>query len=50
MRNPLLWLLYYLVFSPLSLLIRLFHDPLHRGWDPTAAHYWHYRHPAGGPR
>ncbi|MFD3522195.1 hypothetical protein [Streptomyces sp. NPDC058653] len=50
MRNSSLWLLYFLVFSPLSLLVRLFHDPLRRRWDPSAAHYWHYHRPPGGER
>ena len=50
MRNPLIWLLYFLLFSPLSLLVRLFHDPLRRGWDPSAAHYWHHHRPSEGER
>ncbi|MFF8960132.1 hypothetical protein [Streptomyces sp. NPDC014894] len=48
MRDLLLFPIYFLVFTPLSLLLRLFHDPLHRRWDPSADHYWHYRRPPTG--
>jgi hypothetical protein len=47
MRNLILLPLYYLVVAPLSLLIRLVHDPLRRSWQPSASHYWHYRSPSG---
>ncbi|MFE3598458.1 hypothetical protein [Streptomyces sp. NPDC059142] len=47
MRTMSLWLLYFLVFSPLSRLFRLFRDPLRRGWDPSADHYWHFHRPPG---
>ncbi|MFB6951289.1 hypothetical protein ACFCXP_16825 [Streptomyces niveus] len=50
MRDILLWPLYFLVFSPLSLLIRTVRDPLCRGWDPSAAHYWHFYRPPGRER
>ncbi|MER5772184.1 hypothetical protein [Streptomyces sp. NPDC001985] len=48
MRDLLLFPIYFLVFTPLSLLLRLFHDPLRRRWDPSADHYWHYCRPREG--
>ncbi|MCX4658002.1 hypothetical protein [Streptomyces uncialis] len=36
---------YFLLFTPLSLLLRVARDPLRRRWDPSATDYWHYRRP-----
>jgi hypothetical protein len=42
--------LYYLVFTPCGLLLRLFRrDPLRLRADPHAASYWIERQPAGPP-
>ena len=39
-------LVYYLVFVPIGLLMRLFgYDPMKRGFDPEAATYWTARDP-----
>ncbi|MFD7134478.1 hypothetical protein [Streptomyces sp. NPDC059894] len=46
MRNLLLLPLYFLLFVPVSLVVRVVHDPLRRAWLPAADHYWHYRSPS----
>jgi len=39
-------IVYYLVVTPVGLLLRLFKgDPLHRAWDPDATSYWIRRKP-----
>ena len=39
-------LVYYLVFTPIGLLMRVFgYDPMKRGFDPEAATYWIARDP-----
>ena len=39
-------LVYYLVFTPIGLLMRVFgYDPMMRGFDPEAATYWIARDP-----
>jgi hypothetical protein len=50
MRNLILLPLYYLVIAPISLLIRLVHDPLQRSWRPSAQHYWYYHSPSNEDR
>ncbi|WP_196942763.1 hypothetical protein [Streptomyces sclerotialus] len=40
MRAVLLFLLYYLVVTPAGLLVRVFHDPLHRARQPHRNTYW----------
>ncbi|MGA6161331.1 hypothetical protein [Amycolatopsis magusensis] len=39
MRTVVLAIFYYLVLTPVSLLIRLFRDPLHRRADPSRTTY-----------
>ncbi|MGQ9560883.1 MAG: SxtJ family membrane protein [Candidatus Oleimicrobiaceae bacterium] len=42
----LLTLTYYLVVTPIGLVLRLFgHDPLHRRLEPTRRSYWRTREP-----
>jgi hypothetical protein len=36
----LLFLVYFAVFTPIGLLVRLFHDPMSRRFDRPAASYW----------
>jgi hypothetical protein len=48
MRNLIFLPLYYLVFVPISLVIRRIRDPLRRGRQPSARHYWHYLSPSQG--
>lgn len=44
LSHVLMALIYYLVFTPMGLLFRLFgRDALHRRPDPRAASYWHVR-------
>ncbi|WP_329013705.1 hypothetical protein [Streptomyces sp. NBC_00690] len=38
---------YFLLFTPFSLLVRMVTDPLHRRWDPSASDYWHYSRQPG---
>jgi hypothetical protein len=40
MRTVLLFLLYYLIVTPIGRVCRLVRDPLHREWNPDAASYW----------
>ncbi|MFD6156625.1 hypothetical protein ACFWF7_18815 [Nocardia sp. NPDC060256] len=40
MRTPLLAPIYFLLVTPLGLLLRLIRDPLHRRWDRQAFSYW----------
>ena len=40
MRNVLLFLLYFLVVTPASLIARTGRDPLSRDWDAAASTYW----------
>jgi hypothetical protein len=42
MRGITSFMLYYLVVTPVGLLCRLVHDPLHRKWLPQAASYLTY--------
>jgi hypothetical protein len=42
MSKVLLTLVYYLVFVPVSALVRLFHDPLDRAWDAERETYWSF--------
>ena len=43
-----LTLMFYLVLTPLGLLMRLFgRDPMERSFDPTAASYWRLHDPGG---
>jgi hypothetical protein len=43
-------LIYYLVLSPLGLILRLFgHNPLGRGFNPSASSYWQQREDAKPP-
>lgn len=39
MRTALLAVFYYLVLTPASLLLRIFHDPLRRRADPNRGTY-----------
>jgi hypothetical protein len=39
----LLGAMYYAVLTPIGMLIRLFYDPLERGFDRGAASYWFAR-------
>lgn len=52
MTRALLFLAYYLVFTPISLAIRLPHDPLARRWHPDRPSYWIHgdRTPSPGGR
>jgi ABC-type uncharacterized transport system permease subunit len=48
--HVLLGLTYYLVFTPIGLLIRfLGRDPLHRKFEPDAKSYWVEHDPSGDP-
>ena len=40
MRTFLLAIVYFVVLSPIALVIRLVHDPLHRRPDPRRSSYW----------
>lgn len=40
MRTLLLFLLYYLIVTPIGKLVRLVRDPLTRTWDERADTYW----------
>ena len=40
MRGLGLFLLYYLVVTPVGLVCRVVHDPLHRSFRSDAASYW----------
>ena len=40
-------LIYYLIFTPIGLTVRLFHDPLRRGFDRSARSYWTPHNPGG---
>ncbi|MEV6632787.1 hypothetical protein AB0M54_18765 [Actinoplanes sp. NPDC051470] len=40
MRRMMLGVLYYLLLTPIALLIRSVRDPLHRRWDMNKATYW----------
>jgi hypothetical protein len=40
MRTLLLFLLYYLIVTPLGKLSRLVRDPLKRDWNERAESYW----------
>jgi hypothetical protein len=42
MRGLALFLLYYLVVTPVGLLCRVVHDPLNRAYQPQAASYLIY--------
>ena len=43
-------LIYYLVFTPIGLIMRLFgRDPMERRFDRSAASYWVEHNPAGEP-
>ena len=42
MRGIILFLLYYLVVTPIGLLCRIIHDPLHRAYQPQAPSYLIY--------
>jgi len=45
----LLLAIYYLIFSPIGLMARIFgYDPLHRRFDARAQSYWHRRQPRDG--
>ena len=45
--HALLGAMFYLVMTPIGLLMRLFgYDPMHRRFDPAATSYWHLRPPA----
>jgi hypothetical protein len=43
MRNVPLFLLYYLVLTPIGLVSRVVRDPLARRWSRHAASYWIHR-------
>ena len=46
MSHVVMGLTYYLVLSPIGLLMRLFgKDPMRRKWDPSATTYWVEREP-----
>lgn len=40
MRTAFLACVYYLVVTPIGLIIRLARDPLHRRWIRRAGSYW----------
>ncbi|MCC3767826.1 hypothetical protein [Streptomyces sp. UNOC14_S4] len=40
MPKPLLFLLYYLVVTPVGIVMRMTRDPLARHKDPRARSYW----------
>ena len=40
LSHALLLTLYYVVITPIGLLVRVFYDPLERAFDRTAASYW----------
>ena len=40
LSNILLFLLYFLVITPLGALVRLFHDPMGRSFDRARKSYW----------
>ena len=42
MRKLLLTVVYYSLFVPIAGVVRLFHDPLNRKWDPERATYWSF--------
>ncbi len=40
MCTPLLAAAYFLIITPIGLLSRLIHDPLHRRWKSSVTTYW----------
>lgn len=42
MRRLSLALFYYLLLTPVGLVSRMVHDPLHRRWRPHAESYWRW--------
>jgi hypothetical protein len=47
--HVILALVYYLIFTPIGLVMRLFgYDPMARRFDPEATTYWQRREPADG--
>lgn len=48
MRKALLTVVHYVLFVPIASAVRLFHDPLDRGWDAKRASYWIFT--GNGPR
>ena len=52
MRRLLLLIAYFLLVTPVGLVLRLVRDPLHRRWDAGAPSYWDFKATplAGAPR
>ena len=46
----LLALTYYLVLTPIGLILRCVRDPMERGFDASAASYWTEHDPASDPK
>ena len=44
--HAILAILYFLVITPIGLIVRLFQDPMKRRFDPAARTYWIERQPA----
>jgi len=50
LSHVLLLVLYYIVITPLGVLVRLFHDPMERSFDKGATSYWTPRESAAPDR
>ena len=40
LRTLALFIIYWLLVTPVGLVLRLTRDPLHRRWDRSASTYW----------